>query len=1322
MKNLITLAKTVVSLEQNVPTSSKCQFKFTINYETKDVWVTTAFSEESSSTELLRISGEIDIITSFTKQHDFFNSEIICLKYLHDVQACLIAFSSGDIVLVREENLEENLEGLELIEVVGTVEPGIKCMEWSPDEELGVIINGNDNVLLMTKDFEVLTEFPVNVENAGEAASVSVGWGRKETQFHGSEGKSAALKKANLSEYTLSEDDDSRPRVSWCGDGSFFTCSIIDPLKERRVIRIYNREGILQNTSEPIDKLEHSLCWRPSGNLITSSQKLPHKHNICFFEKNGLPHGEFALRETKNHKVVELAWNCDSSILAVWLIREETPSQYSSCVQLWYMNNYHWYLKQEILCPPGESICFLCWDAELALQLHYITQKAYYVHNYSWDVLISHTISKKNAATVAVIDGSSILLTPFRYMNIPPPMSGYSIKLNYPAAHLSFSANNHGNDFAVLEANGDISLFEWAGACEKPIRLSTLLGSINTMNKDPTSSLKQIAWINKNTLLGLHSSSIVKINISFDDESGIPSIVSQTRCITSHHILRLYSNVNYDESDMQGSDMENSEPRMIPCSILSAKFHIIFKEQKDELLVEPFTCFPEFCEHISSTRIGKHGEEGVSVIIGLSKNNKLYANNRLLAVDCTSFFIHNDYLVYTTTQHTARFLPLHVNFSEFKVSDNIAHPFDETIRRVERGSKIIIAPYFDVSLVLQMPRGNLETIHPRAFVLAAVRQHLNSLDYRSAFILCRKHKLDFNILYDHAPDTFLGNVKTFVEQVSEVDYLNLFLSSLRNEDVTLTMYPYPSNDKSENGASQKPNDRIDPRQKVNIICDSIREILENLDLKRYIQSILTAYVHKTPPDLEPALKLLVVLKEKDFDYAEDALKFITFLVDTDKLFDVALGMYNFSLVLMVAQQSQRDPREYLPFLSELQTHEKYFQRFKIDDYLKRYEKALNNLYLAGEKHIDRCYEYILEHELYRLGLTLFSNNPEPYKKIMSMYGDYLSSNKKHKEAGLAYLLADKHIDALDSYKNALLWRDAFSIAQQLNYTSQDLYDLAKEFSELLTDKKSYQDAARVLLDYTQELEDAINLLGKSYMWDEATRICYLKNRVDLLETHIKPSVLEGYKHLIEDIEDMKEQLNKQTMRLTELLIDKENEEQLEHIRNDETLENVEIFSDTSSIAVSDFSRYTKSNTRLSVDSSRSGKSAKSRRRDERKRARGKKGSIYEKEYLFDSLRRLKERFYNMQGSISNILHFLITSKYVEKAKNLQMLYSELEEQVQTRIENIEISSPNIMDSKTKTPMTDNLSQVKGSDIGQSSSVDIIKSKATSESWKLEILQ
>lgn len=38
---------------------------------------------------------------------------------------------------------------------------------------------------------------------------------------------------------------------------------------------------------------------------------------------------------------------------------------------------------------------------------------------------------------------------------------------------------------------------------------------------------------------------------------------------------------------------------------------------------------------------------------------------------------------------------------------------------------------------------------------------------------------------------------------------------------------------------------------------------------------------------------------------EDAVKYIIFLVDADKLYNTALGMYDFSLVLMIAQHAQK---------------------------------------------------------------------------------------------------------------------------------------------------------------------------------------------------------------------------------------------------------------------------------------------------------------------------------------------------------------------------------------------------------------------------------
>lgn len=49
-------------------------------------------------------------------------------------------------------------------------------------------------MLLMSKDFNLINEQSIDVQDFGEAKFINVGWGKKETQFHGSEGKEAAKK------------------------------------------------------------------------------------------------------------------------------------------------------------------------------------------------------------------------------------------------------------------------------------------------------------------------------------------------------------------------------------------------------------------------------------------------------------------------------------------------------------------------------------------------------------------------------------------------------------------------------------------------------------------------------------------------------------------------------------------------------------------------------------------------------------------------------------------------------------------------------------------------------------------------------------------------------------------------------------------------------------------------------------------------------------------------------------------------------------------------------------------------------------------------
>jgi hypothetical protein len=74
------------------------------------------------------------------------------------------------------------------------------------------------------------------------------------------------------------------------------------------------------------------------------------------------------------------------------------------------------------------------------------------------------------------------------------------------------------------------------------------------------------------------------------------------------------------------------------------------------------------------------------------------------------------------------------------------------------------------------------------------------------------------------------------------------------------------------------------------------------------------------------------------------LRHFSYLVDGKALFNSALKTYDLGTALMVAQNSDRDPKEYLPILNELkQKKPALYQRYHIDLLLGDWESALSQL-------------------------------------------------------------------------------------------------------------------------------------------------------------------------------------------------------------------------------------------------------------------------------------------------------------------------------------------------------------------------------------------
>ncbi|KAI9828566.1 MAG: hypothetical protein M1819_006558 [Sarea resinae] len=1214
--------------------------------------------------------------------------KILDLHYFpEDLTTCLI-LAGGDIVVVREEPLPDE----DKIEIVGSVDAGITAAAWAPDEELLAITTRADTLLLMTRSYENITAISMTSEDLKASKHVSVGWGKSETQFKGKRAK--ALRDPTMPERvdegTPSPFDKGETTISWRGDGAYLAVNSVIQ-ETRRAIRIYSREGTLDSVTEPVDGLEGALSWRPSGNLMAGIQRLEDRIDVVFFERNGLRHGQFSLRLTAEElrmwgSDISLKWNVDSTVLAVC---------FKDRVQLWTTGNYHWYLKQEISrasdLEDPQGPLFAGWHPERALRLTVASKDAAEVLEYAFDVAKGSTTPPNDSGIVGVIDGKSLKLTPIRLANVPPPMSLHDITLKSNAVDVAFSRS--GSQVAVLEG-GSVTLSNW-NLGKRPVSAPSLQRSFPIIVPDG-SHPRQICFLGDSRIFILASSgakSTAQVLCLDTDEQFLPcdwilqTGVSRLFTSSDHQSICVHSD-DRSVSEIKGLDMTSTH------------------QEGSSLSLQQFTKLPLQAPWVE---VVHYGDE--TIAFGLSANGTLYANDRLLLKNCTSFLVTPAHVILTTTQSLLKFV--HMNTVQELDVPHDNPEVDERCRSLERGAKLVTVMPTSFSLTLQMPRGNLETIYPRALVLAGIRRSINAKRYHTAFFACRNQRVDMNILHDHAPEQFMANVELFIDQIKKVEHIDLFLSQLREEDVSVSMYKetLQKDDNAMNGqaingvngASTAKLAATSSTSKINKICDAFLEVLQNR-ASTNLQNIITAHVCKSPPDLNAGLLVAAKLRAEDIDAAERAVEHICFLADVNRLYDNALGLYDLDLALLVAQQSQKDPREYIPFLQNLQQMPTLRKQFTIDDHLARYTKALSHLYSLNA--FDEILTYMQKHELYKEAIEIYRYQETELNQLMRLYADYLLAHSKFKEAGIAYEYLSDLTAASESYRAAQLWRESLCCATLIPLPASQLQALAHALADTLAESKDHASAAMIHLDYLEDIETAARLYCKGYHFAEAMRLLGLRQRPDLFETIVDAGLAEGLAGMTELLAECKAQLGAQVPRLQELRVKKAEDPRKSHpplfsLTKATTHSRTPLFSklesgqqeeltwacfcrpivsffdgggggggadipdnvslaptDTSTSAGTFMTRYTsRSNSTLHTTTTR--KTSKNRRREERKRARGKKGSVYEEEYLVASIERLIERVNSVGDELARLVEGLLRRCMRERARGVEAAYCHL---------------------------------------------------------------
>jgi elongator complex protein 1 len=999
----------------------------------------------------------------------------------------------GDIVSIHLDNFEQ--------EVVGKFDNGILAAKWSPDCEVLALVTlsniedkGKCAVLMtMSADFEVLGE--VTLENFDENSPVSISW---------------------------------RP------DATHIALNTLETIDNTRRIRTYDRESLcLQSVGRSEDgsgkvvpNLHHPLSWASPGcsNLIASVQRKTKKtQQVVFFEPNGLRHREFILRS--QCRVQCLFWNSKSDVLAV--VSEEDDG--SSHIQLWHRSNYHWYLKYEL---QFESSIFCSkFHDESPYKLYVCLNEGWREYTFCWDV--STYTFNESGFTAYSIDGATLKSTPIEKALIPPPMYMHSVTFEACIRQVLF---HRGMVFAYL-SNGCLGYFDKELA--------------PTMLTWETKELVDIHGLRHLTVVKSNDSIFEMVAVDSNDRLIVMEVEIASLTVKLSHsinmegsIFRIVKWADYTEGSLieldDGQLLEYNDGTVVPSLV--------------ESLLEPCPWI-EGLFHPEDLNVGEGQTERDRLVIGLSSRSRLYCHDRLLANSVSSFQVSmtHRFLCYTTAETPFQLRSLALSF---------LHNFDPLMgsdeqnldgyepRNIERGARLVAICQKQPTAILQMPRGNLEGIYPRSLMLPFVMSKIISGEYGVAFSMMRRHKIDLNLLVDIDYEKFLSvGVLTLIEEIPDIDYLNLFVSTLHNSNVLRGRYQLPELNILK---SFEPSG-FDEANKVNTVCNRFRFVLLDAEERGctqgghpvtdgyYLLPILSTYAKEFPPKLEEALCMIrdKAIKQHDqinkknpmfSDKAQKAIQYLAFLADYKLLYETALGMYDFNLARAIARNSQMDPKVYLPFLKRLNCLPQNFAMYEVDLRLKQYESALLNLHASAvhaedlsqffapdgsvlSNTFEKCLEFIEQHSLHRSGLHLYKEDSHKYNILLKSLGDNLMQKGDAKSA-LAVFLSSDPVDlnnAKEASRKCGDWRFYFSLcnkSESENIDDNDFrlsriaHEIANEIvggKGSLSRRESYLDAARILIDYGADIIGAVDLLNLGEMWSEARRLAILHGRTDLVK-------------------------------------------------------------------------------------------------------------------------------------------------------------------------------------------------------------------------------
>lgn len=862
------------------------------------------------------------------------------------------------------------------------------------------------------------------------------------------------------------------------------------------------------------------LAFEPrAGGALT----LAYGPAVKFYERCGraLLRAEFALWEGECAPSC-LAWSVDSRLLAA--VR---PGVGAAVVFVYERVNYVWYCRKAV--SVGEVVR-LVWDEDA---LHTLTVYA----NPPEEIVLrfvpvpSTVLLLRDHAVAAVVDAHAVRLTNLSRAVLPPPLYHISVTFSAPVDAVCAAT-----DTAILAILAD-SRVETVYLA--PETLASPLVKRNPAAEERrticTLPRPETAFLLPRMPVVLASAVLCAVEMVADADVLRAYQLSDASCATLLAEEHMTASVCAVSRSLHGAcslvvACSDRSVRVLDFDAEGGRFAESLRMEGavsgDVVRVEDATVRGRVLTLVLDAA-------GVLSVLDLAKERAV-----TVSVQCTSFCVQAFFLSFTTRSHLLYCALLDKSSGKSYQADRNEIPslldaLDNDVqtehaeartlpegkgatRPIDRGSLIVTAVPNDVAIILQAPRGNLETICPRPVVFEAVDRYAKNSDYVNGFQLCRQQRIDMNHLVDADYDLFLKNVNSFVKQVGKASHLSIFLTFLRGN-----------------------------ADKVNPVCDAVVNALkESEQSERYTNAIMTGLIRREPSDFEGALEQVCLARKRSDEEGAAALDYMFVLVkNEEKVYKYALGTYDLALSLFVARSSQMDPAEYSQELKRFSTFDETMRKYSIDMKLQRFDRALRHLHASGESKYQDCVALCHEHGLYEIGLTLFRNDTLIRPGLLQGYGKHLQSTRRYLEAAAVFIQNGEFKSACESYRSGGHWQLSASAAWQCEKLSlEEKLALLESLVEELVDGGRVREAAQVRASHLGDTCGAVELLCESEEWEAAFEVAGIHSAREssISKSEVSSSALkeilvtaatEGANGVLETVRENKNKLHERRKRL-----------------------------------------------------------------------------------------------------------------------------------------------------------------------------------------------